>query len=496
MSSDDSSGCGGLILSGIGGIATVLLGIARFADGCAPAVKTISRADDFGRVGKVVDVSSDGFRTINKGDEFVDLTKPGAIDDFFKQSDDFATVGDKSNKGTANGSSSGFKQTNLFDLDDSNVPLFSQGEKQRMVDLAARSGIDDFAADLQRFTDESTELEQTFGRKSQLLEDYKSEFLHTGDIKKARQKLLPKEMIDVEDNPAVNEMYGLFKGVDLNQDQAKVLSKILDKDIPATSDKVRNYILMDVELGQKSYARTVNGKVALNTYTDLDKISVRSNSRVIVNGNLSDQYIKYWSKKGVKLIRDKHSFMQDLQTAADDLEFVFVASKDKSKLADLFDISAEQADELMPAINQLTDNKYTHLVESAEELTAQVARLKETSKKPIVVFHNSNNLLFNRKPNDLGIDEYITCNSSRILESTSGHVTTDFIYVEDMIHAVIQPRSPSAETIDDVLVNISDSYSMLLSQRQAAKIKVTLAIGVTITAPGGFAVYYNIIKEE
>ncbi|WP_108807542.1 hypothetical protein [Aquimarina spinulae] len=335
------------------------------------------------------------------------------------------------------------------------------------------------------------DLKLGFGASNKITLEYQNIFLETQSLDEAKNSIIP---IELKIDKGKNELFGLFTGQILNQEQAVLISKITKRKFNATPNKYYNYILMNSDIDGKVEVRTIHGIRENNTSDPFKKINISNKSKVIIKGAISKELIELCSKKNIRFIKPYSTFLKELNIIPDQIQFVLVASKNQTELKSSYKISDNQAAKLLKGIEQIEKREYFDIVNTEEKLTTVLGLIKAKGKYPVVIFNNVDNLLFGKKPSQIGISDFITCNSYRYKNTTNGYISTDFIYLEDILKSIDISKNRSFESADEFWNNVIKEYNNKLTGKLNLKITATAVIGTGVIGSGGYVIYYNINK--
>lgn len=517
----ESTGCGAGIAKLIAMIGIAFASMGRFADdifrGCSHTTsawddigrstsyyddigKSTTSFDDIGRSGSSFDDLGNGtsiYDDILRESDLVDDISSGAkygdesIDDFIRNNTDDIGRNSNPHSGSQYYQSSEeqffddfFKKHKHFTVDDQKILL----KKAKKV---PESSWRTFTQQLEQFGDDMDDLGRAFGDESQITVDYKNAFLESGNIVEARKAILPDELIDLPVNDKRNELFGLLKGMKINDEQAKALSRITKKSFSPTPERYNNYVLIESADESVVTVRTTKSIMQNSSTNIFNGFKVSNSTRVILKGKIDDELVKLCSDKGVRFIRYYDSFLDDINILPSNVKFIYVASKDKNTLKSLFNVSENQVDELLKTVDRIEAQPFSKLVDTEEQLLNAINQSKMAGESPVVVFNNIDNLLFGKHPNSLNISDFITCRSHGIGGVQRGHITSDFIYFDDLVQSAENAKAVTVETGEEFWFEMSVNYNLRLSRRYNQKVAVTVVVGGTVAGGGGFAIYYN-----
>jgi hypothetical protein len=365
-----------------------------------------------------------------------------------------------------------------------------------------------------------------FGAKNKITLRYKNTFVKTQSITAAKNSIIPKELKDIlkqtkkpidlsgtdpmkqqqqvfsyyfdnKGDERKNELFGLLTGQSLNQKQAEIISDITRRKFNATPDKYENYVLVNSDIDKKKLeVRSIYGISYNNKSTPFKGKVINNETRVIIKGVISEDLIKLCSKKNIRLVKPYSSFVKDLHIAPEKIQFVLVASENLLKLKSLFNISEEQAVKLSKDIEQIKKRDYFNLVDSKQELANTLNRIKEKGEHPVVIFNNVDNLLFGKTPSQLGITDFITCNSYKFKSTTNGYISTDYIYLNEILKSIDISKNRRFNSVDEFWNSVIKEYNIKLASNLNQKITVTAVLGTGIIGSSGYVIYLNFNKQK
>lgn len=347
-----------------------------------------------------------------------------------------------------------------------------------------------FNSYVREFGEDVDKLNREFGEESPVTKKYINTFIKSKNLSYARQSLVPEELRSLPNSLRVNEIYGLLVGQRINRAQGKVLTQITQRVIPATPERFDNYVIVDVS-NKSTIIRTTSSILEGTASVLFTKIELGKFSRVIVKGSLRKELIEYFSKKGVQFIRSYDSFTNDLTVHSEKIRFLYVISKKKEKLRELFNTSKGQLSGLLKIVDKIESNDFSKIVDSEDQLLEALKHSRRKMETPIVVFNNIDNRIFGKTPTMLKFSDFITCHSHDITLTEFKHLTTDFIYLEDLVQSIAFAKTQNVITADEFWFEFAKKYNQLLKKRRNFETTVTVVIGSSIVGAGGFAIYYS-----
>jgi len=335
-----------------------------------------------------------------------------------------------------------------------------------------------------------------FGENSMIVTEYEEAFNKTGDLIKARELLIPKELQEIPnlDYEIKAELYGLFKGLKLNGEQAKALTAITKTYIMPTHSRFNDYIILEPKSDKrfKIFSTQVIKEVSENNL--FSEINIGSEMKIIFKGDVTKTFIDQCNEKGISIIYHFDSFLKNLSISSENIKFIYVASKDKTQLRSLFDPKGKYDESaivsLLSTVKQLDMNSYSEIVETEESLLKTVHKIKESGNVPIVVFNNLDNKLFNKEISDIGINDFITCNSFEIPNIDQSTITTNFIYFKELVQSIKEAKSISNIKGDEFWLNLATNYNAKIIKETDNDVHAKIVIGIGITGTGSCTIYY------
>lgn len=179
--------------------------------------------------------------------------------------------------------------------------------------------------------------------------------------------------------------------------------------------------------------------------------------KVFIRGNLNEGIIEKLNSADVKFVMN----FERIDKQKTKSKYVFIAGPEDKTVYSRF------------------KEKYTKVYNSSFvsnkfELHKEL-RAKKPEEKIIAVFNNTDDKLFGEEIKDLAFDEIFTCNSYTIEDNKFQTNTTDFIYIDELIDAIISSQSHDFEYFDDVVYKISKHYNLNLSKKE--KRNTMIAVG-------------------
>ncbi|WP_209400457.1 hypothetical protein [Pseudozobellia sp. WGM2] len=412
--------------------------------------------------------------------------------------DDAAKVSDKFLESTYKSADNSNFEKSVFD----NVNL-TQGEKKLLIKSIKNSNSyswKHFSKEVSGFLNDIDELSSDFGAESTITNEFKNNFLRFKNLKYAKYRIVPEDLRHLPIQSNKHELFGLLKGMSLNEKQAKTLSKLTNRRITATPKRYESYVLVK-SIDENSVIINTTRGTRQNSHTNpLNGIGLQKNSKIILNAPLSKKLVHSLSNKGVKFIRTYKSFLTDIDVEPEKIKFIYVASKNKTKLKSLFNISDEQTNEIYRTVEKIGENNFNLIVENENELIFALNKAKRNKDSPVVIFNNVDNSLFGQQPAHYGISDYITCNSHNLKSlETGGHITTDFVNFDDIVESIKTAKSMNLSNSDEFWLETINEYNLKLTQRLKTKLVVTAIAGVTgggAVGGSGFLIYHNIKSKK
>jgi len=338
-------------------------------------------------------------------------------------------------------------------------------------------------------------LESIFGNSSKFIKSYKSIYYETGNVKEAREGLIPSELKDLDNNHIGHDFAPIFYERKFNKKEANLLSKLTGKYIPPTNstDYIKDYIFITTSKNNDILIRSINGRVEYDIEKPLSELKINKNSQIILDGKIPTELIQKLSDKGITFVRNINTFFEDLETNPKNLKFVFVLSKNIDELVSLFNINYSKAAELIKTVEYLEKFEYIEIVNSEATLKKSISNIKNNGFKPITIFNKKDNSLFGKNPVELGLNDYITCNSFELKDyELNGKVTTDFVFLSEFVRAMEKSKSLNLENTDKYWQYFSKYYNELISEKNNQDLTVTLIIGGTLTGSAGYLLYQQL----
>jgi hypothetical protein len=123
-------------------------------------------------------------------------------------------------------------------------------------------------------------------------------------------------------------------------------------------------------------------KTAISKKTSLNgnlikELEINRKSQIILNGDFDAELIKGFSDKDIKYVRTAQSLIRDVDITTDKLNFIYVASKDRTILKSLFQISEKQSDEMIAILNKVELNPQSKLIDNELGLMLAIRTAKK-----------------------------------------------------------------------------------------------------------------------
>lgn len=402
-----------------------------------------------------------------------------------------------------------------------NMNSSNRHELARIINTTLHDQLKALLENLEVYNAEKKSLQAAFGNNHQLVKAYDEGFSNTifsgtllnrtgntlliESLKEGRKRLLPKQLRNLTghsyDSYAVNDLYALLMGVKLTQKQAVVLSKITKRKIGASSNKYDDYLFISSNFINDTGLKLANAFNVSTTTTstirvpkDIKALKSFSKKGVIVDGKIDHQLAKKLSKSGFKFVSNFERLTSNLTVEPRKVKLIFVASEDQTKLSQLFEVTEDQASDLIQTISKIKDAPNSVIVDSQEALEKALLEASLNNQEHIVIFNNTEGRIFDKEVRDYNIREVITCNSYTIDNASLNTNSTDFIYVKEVINSLLETHTDESLYPDEFMYKFSLAYNMKLSERSNKTITVTVVVGVTATGGVGAIAYYNTHK--
>ncbi|UFH55403.1 hypothetical protein [Spirosoma sp. KNUC1025] len=487
---NESNNSGGSVGKAIGTVGIALLSLFRCSDDILRSCgRVISHVDEVGTLG----------RTASSGLDDAGRMASSGLDDAGRKAE------------SSNEQGKIFSQTDNVDEESKSTGVFdgldNDYQKKYYEDFYKRNkkfnnaykGSSDFKfrglnnntiKEFKRYESDISKIEKAFGEESALAQDYHNSFVKNFSSFEARQSLLPDELINQPTTSNAFELYSLFKGLHVNEEQALLLRRLTYKPILVTPDKYNDYILIE-QNGDKIIGKSTSSKVECLENNMSESIDFTLYKRVVIKGNVSNKTMQLFSDNGIKYVRESSSLIRDIDINKSQLRFIYIASKDEKKMKDLFQLSESQAKDMAKLVEDIDTYNYTEVIEDHADLIKYMKNVKR-NERPVYIFNNINNKLFGNKIETYKIKDFITCNSYETKIPIS-NTTTDFIYFEDFSYSIDKAQQSSATNAEEFWYDFTIEYNKRLARRQL-QVSVTVTIGITTAGGGGFAIYYNAKK--
>jgi len=370
---------------------------------------------------------------------------------------------------------------------------FSESEK-KLLSKNLQQNSEQTIKQLIQYETDVKKLNNAFGKDDKLLIEYHNSFKTNFNHLKARQALLPENLLNLPNNSKSYQLYSLFKGIPLDRQQADLLSKLTNKVITPLPDRYKNYVLLE----QKEHniiIKTAKSMRILERGEFINNLEINRESQIILDGDFDENLIKYFSDKGVKYVRTAQSLVKNVNIETDKLNFIYVASKDKTTLKNLFQISDEQSDEMINILEKIELNPQSNLIDNESDLMQAILESKNCGNLPVIVFNNIDNKLFGRAIESFNVQDFITCKSYGLQMRSQNQMTTDFIYFEDFTASVEKVLACLPDDVEQFWQQFSVEYGNRLAKRQN-NLTVTVVIGGATVAIGCYVINRSETKNE
>ena len=304
----------------------------------------------------------------------------------------------------------------------------------------------------------------------------------------AGSELMPAQFKNLDDNPEVNELYGLITGRKLSKKQADALSKVTGRNIPPTSNKYDDYGVVTFQNGRYNFSNQA-GKLYNENYSSLQYLIQNNNVKnLIFDGKLDKDAAYALSRAGVKFSQNLSRFAKNMvnkKTA----KMIIVSGDMISDIASLYKVDQKSARKLKTLLDQAAQIPGNVKVKSKKELEAAIASMKSKNIEPVLFFNNDNGSLFNSDVTKYGISETITCNGYSLTGLQKSTVSTDFIYIQEAVSSLAKVQRQDAENLNDFWRNFSTEYASQIEKQNKAEKGVLIVGGIAGTAGVGTVVY-------
>lgn len=200
---------------------------------------------------------------------------------------------------------------------------------------------------------------------------------------------------------------------------------------------------------------------------DLDKIKdiIENKPRVFIQGEIDSEIAQKLSDANVKFVMKY-----------DKLDY----EKKKIKIIFVSDNSNNSKYNLLKNASNEVDNSL--FIDDPLELE-NVLNAKAKNEKYILIFDNNKGKIFDRDINSFNFDDAITCNSFNISENNFSCLTTDLIYIKELINALKNTSTNELVYYDDFLFKLSMNYNRIIEENQYKN--TLIIVGTSVTVGGG-----------
>lgn len=326
------------------------------------------------------------------------------------------------------------------------------------------------------------DLEEAFGTNNKLLEEFCSVYFETKNINEAKSSLLPKQLREIGSKSNMHQLYSLFKRIRLNPRQAEVLSKYTGRSITPMPSRFNNYMVLG-KFGDKIQLYNVDTEIPVDVDHILQRKVIKKGTQIIIDGDIQGEIIQKLADEGVIFVRSLQSIARDIDTPADNLRFLYVMSREKSKLMKLLNIKENQYVDFLDIIDKITINNNSKLIDGKDEMSINIAKMRLDGELPIVIFNNIDNTLFDEPISSFGIHDFVSCESYRINEGIKNYVTTDVVMVNTFVDSVEKVMAKELDNVEHFWFELSHEYDRTLKTTQVQE-SIILTTGITVPGVG------------
>jgi len=286
-------------------------------------------------------------------------------------------------------------------------------------------------------------------------------------LKFKKKYSIPKKLSDLPDIPEFNDLYSLLAGRKLNKMQAKLLSNLTNRNFLASTNKYDSYLYIKYEKGFFTVNTTSSSRVySPKKISRVLKSKSKANYKVVFDGEIDQRTAMLLSQSNVKFVINFNRMVKGVSDTPKKVKLIFVASKDRETMCNLFNISQKEVEKLAKTVKKIEKIPNSKIVSNKADLVSALNDAKNLEENPIVIFNNIDNRLFNEDLGSIGIEEAITCKSFKIVAAKESFQSTDFIFFDDVVNALQKVQSNELLLKDEFWSNFIAEYSNCMEFRR------------------------------